>query len=133
MADFVLKGCPYPIVKTAHGYLFSQEGVNQIKSDLLSLLLTNPRERVMHPDFGCDLRSLMFEPADAILERSAKALINNAVTKWEPRIAFEEISATVDEDTNSLNIKIAFRDPQNIRDIEVLELELPLGQGVTNQ
>jgi len=133
MADFILTGCPYPLTKTPHGYFFSQEGVDQIKSDLLILLLTNPRERVMHPTFGCDLRSLMFEPADSILEKAAVNLITAAVTKWEPRIAFESIQATVDAESNLLNITIAFRDPKSIQDIEVLELELPLGQGVTTQ
>jgi hypothetical protein len=129
MADFVLRGCPYPIVKSPHGYLHTQTGVEQIKSDLLSLLLTNPKERVMHPEFGCNLRSLFFEPADAILAKKAEDLIIKAVQKWEPRVAFQQIKATVDEESNMLSIRIAFRDPQNIRDIEVLTLELPLGEG----
>ena len=131
--NFTLMGCPYPLVETAHGYFFSQTGVSQIKSDLLILILTNPRERVMTPDFGTNLHSLMFEPADPTLEAQAESLITNAVAKWEPRVAFQQITATVDPTNNILNIFIAFLDPQNIQQVEVLELELPLGQGVVIQ
>lgn len=129
MATFTLKGCPYPITKDVHGYLYTQLNVAQIKSDLLQLLLTNPKERVMTPDFGCNLRQLFFEPADAILAQQAIDLITKAVAKWEPRVAFEAITAATDTDNNLLSVSISFRDPKNIKDIEVLTLELPLGQG----
>lgn len=123
-------GCPYPLTKTGHGYFFSQIGVNQIKSDLLILLLTNPKERVMHPDFGTPLRQLLFEPADAILTKRAKEIIIAALNKWEPRVSFKSINVTLDAENNSLSVELVFRDPENIKDIEVLTLELPLGEGV---
>lgn len=44
------KGCPYPIVKDAKGYFHTQKGIEQIKSDLLILLLTNPGERCLPGD-----------------------------------------------------------------------------------
>lgn len=129
MADFVLRGCPYPLVPTPHGYMPTQTGVNQIKSDLLCLLMTNPKERVMHPEFGTPLRSLAFEPADQMLERKAKSMIVAAIQKWEPRIAFKEITTVLNDDDNSLLIRLVFQDPNNLQQFEVLELELPLGQG----
>jgi phage baseplate assembly protein W len=128
MSDFVLKGAPYPIEKSPHGYLYSQKGVNQIKSDLLALLLTNPKERIMHPLFGTPLRELCFEPADATLALRARQMVIAAITKWEPRIAVSEITTTVDEENNVLTISIKFRDPQNIKDVEELLLELPVGE-----
>lgn len=124
-----LMGCPYPITKTAHGYFPTQRGIEQIKSDLLVLLLTNPKERVMHPEFGTPLRKLLFEPADAILAKKAREIIIAALRKWEPRIAFQRVEASIDPDHNSMRIELAFRDPENIKDIEVLTLELPLGEG----
>jgi phage baseplate assembly protein W len=44
-------GAPYPIIKSPRGLLRTQSGINQIKSDLLVLLLTEPGERVMLPEF----------------------------------------------------------------------------------
>lgn len=41
------KGCPYPIRMHPRGLLHVEKGVNQIKADLLILLLTNPGERCL--------------------------------------------------------------------------------------
>lgn len=140
MANFL--GIPYPITKTPLGFMYSQGGVNQIKADLLQLLLTNPGERVMEPNFGTPLRELLFEPNDATLQVKARNVIATAIATWEPRIAVSsiEVSSQVDQNTLSpyddkteiehiLSIKILFVDPQNITQIQDLTLEVPLTGG----
>jgi len=133
-------GVPYPIVKNARGFLYSQDGIDQIKSDMLVLLLTNPGERVMNPTFGTPLRKLIFEPNDVALRLQAKNMIINSIKKWEPRIAVTNIEVSSKIDKNSLNkaeqkqdlehilfIRIIFVDPQNIKEVQELLLEVPLG------
>jgi phage baseplate assembly protein W len=136
----IFQGLPYPVTKTPRGYFYSQEGVNQIKSDLLVLLLTNPGERVMNLDFGTPLRSLLFEPNDPYLHTQAKNMIIKSIKSWEPRIAVQNIEVTSSVDKNSINnldnqtelehilfIRIIFVDPQDIKQIQELTLEVPLG------
>lgn len=133
-------GLQYPLVKTARGLLAQKNNVDQIKADLLQLLLTNPGERVMLPEFGTPLRDLVFEPNDVSLESIAKKMIADSITKWEPRIVISDISVTSSFDPNDLNqndlgeeidailgISISFVDPENISQIESLTLQLPLG------
>lgn len=133
-------GLQYPLVKTARGLLAQKNNVDQIKADLLQLLLTNPGERVMLPEFGTPLRDLVFEPNDVSLELVAKKMIADSITKWEPRIVVSDISVTSNFDPNNLNqndlgeeidailgISISFVDPENISQIESLTLQLPLG------
>ena len=133
-------GLQYPLLKTARGILAQKNGVDQIKADLLQLLLTNPGERVMLPDFGTPLKRLIFEPNDAGLESTAKQMISNSIKKWEPRVVVTNIVVTSKFDINDLNnedtgeeigailgIKIAFVDPENISEVEELVLELPVG------
>ena len=134
-------GIPYPIRKTTKGFFYSQSGIKQIKSDLLSLLLTNPGERVMNPNFGTPLRSLLFEPNDPTVQLQAKNMIINSIKSWEPRIAIKNIivSQIGNTDLNSndnkqeiehiLFIKIIFVDPENIKTIQELTLEVPLTGG----
>lgn len=135
-------GCQYPLVKTPRGILAQKNGVNQIKADLLQLLLTNPGERCMLPDFGTPLRRLLFEPNDVILEAEARNMIANSIRKWEPRIELEGIQVSSIIDPNDLNtndsgedsghilsIKIIFRDPTNISEVQELVLEVPLSSG----
>lgn len=133
-------GLQYPLVKTSRGIMAQKSGVDQIKADLLQLLLTNPGERVMMPSFGTPLRDLMFEQNDAVLEQKARQMIFDSITKFEPRIEIIKIEVTAQynkDDLDSydtgeeidaiLGIKIRFVDPENIQQIEELVLERPLG------
>lgn len=135
-------GAPYPIVKTPRGLLAQSNGVDQIKADLLQLLLTSPGERVMTPLFGTPLKKLFFEQNDSILEAQAREMIVDAISNWEPRIIVDNIRVTSSIDRTKLNkndsfeqaeyilgIEIDFYDPENITEIEHLVLEVPLAGG----
>ena len=138
MANFL--GIPYPIVKSPLGFFASQSGTNQIKADILQLLLTNPGERVMNPNFGTGLKSKLFEPNDPTLQLQINNLIVNSIKTWEPRIVIKDISVTSSIDPLALNpndpqtdtdyilyIKISFIDPQQLQNIQEISLEIPLG------
>lgn len=133
-------GLQYPLEKTPRGILAQKSGVEQIKADLLQLLLTNPGERVMNFLFGTPLRDLIFEPNDRVLESRAKQMIINSISMWEPRIVITDIQVTSNFDPQELNkfddgsdrdhilgIKISFVDPENIQEVEALELQVPIG------
>lgn len=139
MAEFL--GAPYPIRTHPRGLLHTQSGINQIKADLLILLLTNPGERVMLPEFGTPLKTLVFEQNDETLADQARQMIINSIKTWEPRITVEaiEVYNSFDEDLHPddpmtdvdhiLGIRIRFFDPQNIKDVQELKLEIPLAGG----
>lgn len=129
-------GMPYPIVRHPLGLLRTQSGISQIKSDLLVLLLTEPGERVMLPGFGTPLKRLMFEPNDPSLAEAARNAIIDSIRNWEPRIRVTDIEVTnspggmdssEDDSGNVLMIRISFTDFNNIREIQELKLEVPLG------
>jgi phage baseplate assembly protein W len=137
MANFL--GLPYPVTKNPLGFFRTQSGVSQIKSDLLSLLLTTPGERVFLPDFGTPLKRLIFEQNDAVLETMAKNMIADAISMWEPRIAVNQIEVYRSVPSSSLNpmdpgndvdnilyIKITFVDPEQISEVQELKLQIPL-------
>ena len=132
-------GAPYPIVKNPRGFLATQTGLNQIKSDLLSLLLTNPGERVMLPDYGIPLKKIIFEPNDPTTLSRVREMIITAIKMWEPRIVVEQIEVSSGIEESSLNssdlkqdlqhilsIRIIFYDPEEIRELQELRLEVPL-------
>lgn len=121
-----LLGFTYPITETSLGYFYSAQNTDVLKADLLQLLLTNPGERVMMPEYGTGLRRLIFDPGDSFLEKAAQDAISSAIRRWEPRIAVTAINTSIVEDQNLLKISIEFVDPQNINEVEVLDLELPI-------
>jgi hypothetical protein len=137
MANFL--GLPYPVTKNPLGFFKTQSGISQIKSDLLSLLLTNPGERVFLADYGTPLKRLIFEQNDAVLEATAKNMISDSISRWEPRIAVSQIEVSREVPNSSLNamdpgedvdnilyIKITFVDPEKISEVQELRLQIPL-------
>lgn len=135
-------GAPYPITKHPLGMLRSQRGVNQIKSDLLSLLLTEPGERVMLPDFGTPMKQFFFEQNDSVIVGRVREVIANSIRTWEPRIAVTAIEVTNSRDIarsqlspmesgesvdHVLMIKIMFSDFDDVRSVQELKLEIPIG------
>ena len=135
-------GYPYPITKGPKGFFGAQSGTDQIKSDLLILLLTSPGERVALPDFGTPLKDLIFEPGDASLVTRAKQMIIDSIKKWEPRIAVDQINVSLGapssilnknddltEKNAILNINIQFRDPDVLTESQSLVLDVPLPGG----
>ncbi len=142
MASMKFLGIPYPVTRHPRGFLRSTFGINQIKADLLQLLLTNPGERVMMPTYGTPLKRLIFDPNDSRLEDTAREMIINSITQWEPRITVQQIEVSQNADQKSLDpsdpkedldnilmIKILFFDPENIQEVEELKLELPINGG----
>ncbi len=132
-------GAPYPIVDTPNGLLAQSSGVDQIKADLLQLLLTNPGERVMLPAYGTPLKRLFFEPNDPTIEGQARQMIATAIKTWEPRIIVSNIIVSRDIDEDILNsedtlenkehilfVQIDIIDPEDISEVQSLVLFVPL-------
>jgi phage baseplate assembly protein W len=142
MSNFL--GAPYPIFKHPLGLLHTTEDVTTIKGDLLTLLLTNPLERVMLPTYGTPLNKILFEPNDSEIITEVRNMIINSINTWEPRIVVQDINVnvtnTAGDVTPSLDatdpkedlehillIQISFSDFEDITQINELTLEVPLG------
>jgi hypothetical protein len=68
-------------------------GEDDIRESLHVLLSTAPGERVMQPDYGCDLRSLVFSELDASAVTAVQDAIRRAILFFEPRIDLESVDA----------------------------------------
>lgn len=63
-----------------------------IESSLQILLSTRKGERVLRPDYGCNLDELVFEPLTTTFETYIKDLITTAILFYEPRIDVNKIN-----------------------------------------
>lgn len=77
--------------------------VDDIQSSLEVLLTTRPGERVMRPDYGCNLDELVFEPLTTTFKTYIKDLISTAILYYEPRI---EVNSIELDDTGELEGRI---------------------------
>jgi phage baseplate assembly protein W len=67
--------------------------VTDIEESIRIILSTLPGERIMLPDFGCNIRKLVFEVANSTLSAELNHIIYHALLEYEPRI--KVISALV--------------------------------------
>ena len=90
---------------------------DQVKSNIKNLLLTKRGERIIQPEFGSGLQSLLFEPNVDDLEGRIEDTINDSLEQWLPYVTAEEIDIeSTDElrDNNKINVSIKFRIGDNI-------------------
>ena len=65
-----------------------------IEESLNILLSTSLGERVMQPDYGCNLSDYMFESLNSTLIGIIKHHVVNAILYYEPRIVAEKVDVT---------------------------------------
>lgn len=86
--------------------------INQAKSNLQNLILTKKGERVMQPEFGCDIWKILFEPIiEGDIESKIEETILDAVNIWLPYLNIDTILFDYDEndiDNNRLSLELQF-------------------------
>jgi len=82
---------------------------DQIKSNLVNLLLTNKGERVFNPEFGTDLRKALFEASVEDTYSYIQELIIANVNFFIPEVQIVEIQLTPDEDNNSVSVTVRYK------------------------
>lgn len=68
--------------------------LDDIRESLDILLSTSLGERVMQPDYGCNLDDYMFESLSNSLIGLIKHHVENAILFYEPRIIAEKVDVT---------------------------------------
>jgi len=83
----------------------------QIKSNLINLLLTNKGERVFNPEFGADLKTILFEGITEDTSELIKELINFNISIFVPEVQISDIlvSPASEYNNNSISITIKYK------------------------
>ena len=80
-----------------------------IRQSIYVIINTVPGERVMRPDFGCEIHSLIFWPANHQTAAIAERYVREALLRWEPRIDVREVEVTAGTaDRGELFIKVSY-------------------------
>jgi phage baseplate assembly protein W len=83
---------------------------DSIRQSLLLLLSTIPGERVMRPEYGCQLFRIIFDPNDDTTAGLAIHYVRTAIERWEPRIEIQRLDATRNEgEPGRLDITLEYR------------------------
>ena len=72
------------------------------------ILLTRKGERPFHPELGCDVQNMLFEPLDYASAGTIKQEIREAIGRYEPRISVAQIICEPDFDNNGYNVEVQY-------------------------
>jgi phage baseplate assembly protein W len=92
--DFDVRGTFPGLTLSARGGIGMVEGEAAVRQAILMLISTIPGERVMRPEYGCDLHQLLFSLNDDTTAGMAIHYISMALRRWEPRIDIVRLDAT---------------------------------------
>lgn len=117
--DFLGKGFAYPLQINPRGGIKESRQEQKIRESILTILGTQHGERIMRPNFGCNLKSLVFSPNNTATANLARHYVEEGLTTWEPRIILDDVIIENDNLNGRLMIHIHYKiksnyEPQNL-------------------
>ncbi len=82
---------------------------DQIKSNLINLLLSNKGERIMNPEFGADISYMLFEGMVDENIPLIQSKIADAISIFIPQIQADTIDVIYDQDHYTINVVVKYR------------------------
>lgn len=107
--SFYGRGASFPIGVSSTGGVRESDGSSKVEEAIRIILGTQHGERVMRPDFGCNLRSLAFLPNNEVTANLACYYVKQGLSRWEPRIELSEVNVVNDNQQGALLIRISYR------------------------
>ena len=108
--SFIGRGWAFPpTFLRAAGTAELVTGLTDIEQSLQILLRTELGERLMRPDYGCDLRELLFEQVDQALVAYVEDLVRTAILYHEPRIDLLSLDLSTDDNEGTITLVLEYR------------------------
>jgi len=94
----------HPVKKDINKHVDEQAVINSLKN----IILTNHYEKPFNPDYGSNIRALLFENIDSITAITLEREILQTIENFEPRVSVSKVTAIPDFDNNGYSIKLDF-------------------------
>jgi hypothetical protein len=107
MADGITYGINFPFRDSNRGdYLeLTQYQSQEIRADLIHLLMTRKGSRYYLPDFGTRLYEFIFEPLDGITFDAIESDIRDSVNRYMPNLILNNITIEAADLTEEVPVK----------------------------
>ena len=95
----------HPIRKDINKNVGDMAVINSIKN----LISTNNYERLFNPNFGGNVRAMLFENMDPVTALRMEKEITNMIQNYEPRVNLSSVTIVPQYENNAYDVKIRFR------------------------
>ncbi|MDZ4763510.1 MAG: GPW/gp25 family protein [Chloroflexota bacterium] len=110
MNDFIGSRIAFPFQLGDRNHIALASGDLAIRQSIYVIVYTVPGERVMRPDFGCEIHSLIFDPINDETAVVAERYVREAILLWEPRIDLKAVTVKPgDSDLGEMWIDITYQ------------------------
>ena len=82
--------------------------VEAVKRSVRNLINTSHYERPFHPEIGCGIRGLLFEPITPLTSLNLQRKVEEVLTNFEPRIRLVQVLSRPNADLNRYSLRISF-------------------------
>ena len=103
------QGFAFPLRTTPAGGVALSGQERKIEEAIRTVVGTQRGERLMRPDFGSNLKSLVFAPNSKATANLARHYVVESLRAWEPRIEVEEVAVENDPGNGRLLIDVRYR------------------------
>jgi|FLOH01.1.fsa_nt_gi uncharacterized protein len=90
------------------GFNSTYTTTDQLRTNILSFLLTNKGERLYRPNFGANLRSLIFEQQNNFTLDQLNSIITSQVETQFPGVSVLNVDVDSQPDLNTINVSISY-------------------------
>ena len=101
--------CPRKRVNSTSATTTEHEHIHE---SIIQILGTSPGERLMRPEFGSRLKSLVFEAHDEVLKGLIRHYIVEAIKRWDKRVIVTAVTfdqSAQEIDRHVLPVRISYR------------------------
>lgn len=104
-------GCHFPVMIDGVTGRFRESAYEEnIRESIYLIIMTRKGERVMRPDFGCDIHQFLFDTVNYTMLMRMQQAVEEALIRWEPRITDIEVEVlNPRQDDNVLEISVDYR------------------------
>jgi uncharacterized protein len=96
--DDIFVGIEFPLDHSVQGFFRKTKTIRQqVKSNIRNLLLTEKGERLFQPNFGSNLKSLLFEQITSESLLNVENSIREAITTWLPYVILNNVLVIQDD------------------------------------
>lgn len=106
---FLGRGWAFPFHADESGEVAMASDEDDIRQAVQIILGTAQGERVMRPDFGAGLQTLVFEPISTTTKALLRHRVEEALITWEPRIDNITAEVTAEPKQGRLMLGIRYR------------------------
>lgn len=101
--DFLGRGFHFPVEPDrATGRIREVSAEDDIRQAVDIILSTKKGERIMHPEFGCQIHDFMFGTVDYTSLSLMEQSVRDALIRWEPRIRDNEVKVVSSSETEGV-------------------------------